>query len=500
MANVTDEIARAILLPSRFATATCKAVFGYEFEAPAHILEMERSIVAGLLDDTEQSLLQINTPPRYGKSLYMMFLCAWILGHFPDKRLMFITYSDDFSAEWGRKVRDILKMFGREYFGISISKDNQAAADWKIAGHGGGMLSVGIMGNVTGRDADVIIVDDVIKGEEDARSMAMKNRLLAVWDGAIRPRLEPTGTLVLISTRWAEDDLPGTLESREADGRDGDTWTRLVFPSLAEPGPDEEVEDLDAWTDRLGRHYGDPLWPNRWPLKLVLKVKNSISPLVWATMHQQTPIVVKGGLFAQDNWGFYDPEDPPFVVEQAWMWDLATTEDGGDWTVGGLGGRDELGNIVVLDVKRFRYSPDKVENEVKAAAIMSGPGTVVGIEEERAGAGKAVLSRYKRMLPQWQVMPIKPIGKKPERFGSYASAVAMGRFLLPRDAEWLPDWIKEHRAVPRSRNDDQVDVGNMLFNYLDRIGSVSTWSPADALAAIERDMAIEAAQNGVTVW
>lgn len=476
------ELAKVIATPTRMAMAIGAHVTGWEFTAPPHLLHIERKVLDAVLDETRQRLLMVNLPPRHGKSQYMAWLIAWLLGMYPEKRIMFITYSDDFSATWGRLVKTIHQKFGKQLFGRTVAADASSNADWKLEGTMGGMLSAGILGNITGRDADIIIVDDIVKNIQEANSKATKKLLIETYDSAIRPRLEPTGTMIVVSTRWAEDDLAGTLQSREKENPAADRWEKVILPALAEPSEDEEAEMTEeehfaAWEDEIGRHMGEPLWPDRYTAD-VLHIMQANDPVTFATLYQQKPNLREGGMFPANGWKYYDPENMPPMVRKVTKWDLAATDEGGDWTVGLHAGLGADSKIYVLDVWRFRKHSLEVERTVTNTAFRHGTAVPIGIEQERAGAGKALVAHYKRLLRGWTVEGEKPDGSKEDRAAPLSAGVAMGTVLLPEGAPWLPDFIHEFKVFPRGRNDDQVDTLVYAFNDLYQgSGGVSAWSP-----------------------
>ena len=167
MTTQTIEHMRRIATPSRLAMEIGKKVTGFDFEL-FHWLEYAEQRILDAVMDTERRFIILNVPPRSGKTSYSgLFLPAWYLGMFPGKRVMFVSYSDDFSVKWGRGVRTILDKFGREYFGVGVDRSAQAASNWQMAGSFGGMLSTGIGGVLTGEGGDLIIC---VTGDMEVRT------------------------------------------------------------------------------------------------------------------------------------------------------------------------------------------------------------------------------------------------------------------------------------------------------------------------------------------
>ena len=356
--------AEQVMLPSRFAKVAMPEIFGMEFEFAPHIAYMEQVIMPELLDFSRKSYISISAPPRHGKSMFVQILAAWFLMMFPTKRVIYITYGDDLSQLAGRIVKKTIERFGPKLFDVRLAK-TAPVADWQLDNSPlSGMLSVGIGSGITGRGGDLIIIDDVIKNALEANSAATKALHVREYDATIRTRLEPGGTMIMIATRWAEDDLPGTIRARtEAPDYEGDPWMFIDFPSLCEI-PEEEVDRLfsefdpdeaelqmDSWRDMLGRRPGDALWPTRYDASELRRTQASMDALAWNSLFQQRPTVRNGGMFPKNAWKFYgeggdishdDVMDN--VIKKVWVWDTAFTSGGGDYTVGLLLGlmRDRL--------------------------------------------------------------------------------------------------------------------------------------------------------------
>jgi len=221
-------------------------------------------------------VLVIEAPPRHGKSEQISkYLPAWFLGRYPRKRVILASYSVDFARSWGRKARDILFECGQQTFGVVPSRDQAAASDWEIDGHGGGMVSAGFEGQIVGRGADLFVIDDPIKNPTEAFSESFRQKQWEFWESTTSTRMEPGGCTIVIGTRWHEDDMIGRLK-RQAE--EGDAEVRLLtFPAIAEEN------------DQLGRQPGEPLWPERWSIDALRKLERSKDVYWWQSLYQQRP-------------------------------------------------------------------------------------------------------------------------------------------------------------------------------------------------------------------
>ena len=170
------DLIKSIATPSRLATRLFPFMYGVQFNFEPWLAYAERRIIDAIMTP-EQRFLMLNIPPRHGKTTYAgIYLPAWFLGLNPAKRVIFSSYGDEYSARYGRAVRTIIDTWGRELFGVGVDKSAQSASDWQMAGTMGGMLSTGAGGVLTGYGGDLIIVDDLIKGAEEARSKATKRK------------------------------------------------------------------------------------------------------------------------------------------------------------------------------------------------------------------------------------------------------------------------------------------------------------------------------------
>lgn len=465
--------------PARLAIFASKEITGFQWDSSAHLQLMEKRVLDCVLDFSRQRFIAISMPPRHGKSFYCsVFLAAWFLGMFPEKNVILVTYSDDFAAKWGKAVRDVLTRFGKELFGRTVAKDATSKTDWLMERSMGGMLAVGIGGGITGRGGDLIIVDDLIKNQQEARSDATKRHHREEYDSSIRTRLEPGGTIVVVATRWAPDDLLGYLHEPN---EHGDQWEFLDFPALAE----------DAG-DALGRLEGEALWPERWTAENLLSIKASVDELIWNALYQQQPRLTEGSMFVAENWMSYPAHEAAELRTECTRlvraWDIAASKDSGDFTVGALFGLHRSGNIFIFDVQRGRWSSGEAEMTVMRMAETDGPRVKILIEQERAGAGKTVVEHYQRVLLGREVQGAKADGDKQTRAAIYSAKQGQGLIFLPDQAKWRQAWIDEHKDFGYIRHDDQVDAGAYAFNELASFGGdVAMWAPAQSPLVL-RDM------------
>lgn len=228
----------------------------------------------------EEVRLLLSMPPRHGKSHFTSHMFPpWFLGRFPDRRALLVSYQADFAKSWGRKARDIIEEHGKSLFGIQIKDDVRASDDWEIAGHTGGMQTAGMNGSITGKGADLFIIDDPIKGRQEA----MNSRILEdQWDwfgSDVYSRLEPGASMIIIATRWSTEDLIGRLV-KDMKYHGGEHWDVISLPAYA-------TDD-----DPLGRKVDEVLWPERWPREALERKRHRMTPYWWACTPAESPVLM----------------------------------------------------------------------------------------------------------------------------------------------------------------------------------------------------------------
>jgi predicted phage terminase large subunit-like protein len=423
---------------------------GARWQLPRHLAMLNRLLLA-LAARTIPRLL-VTLPPRHGKStLLSQFFPAWYLGLHPERRVILTSYEADYAAGWGRKSRDVLERWGGQ-FGVEVRRDSKAADRWELARHGGGMVTAGVGGPITGRGADVLIIDDPVKNAEQALSPTYRRRAVDWYASTAYTRLEPGGCVVLVMTRWHTEDLAGHVTEASPDGL---PWHVVNLPAVAEAG------------DALGRQPGEALWPERYPLAALADIRAAIGTYWFQSLYQQTPINREGGLF-NPAWFKVVDAAPAKLEKVVRYWDLAATEAADasdpDWTVGVLMGRSE-GVYYVLDMQRMRGSPKKVEELLAWTAELDGTNVPVWIEQEGGASGKSLVSHYARLLAGYAVRPDKPEGDKVARANPLAAQAEAGNVRLVRGS-WNRAWTDEMGGFPFASHDDIVDATGGAFRQL----------------------------------
>ncbi len=259
------------LSPAAMATV---ASGGSWYPQKHHVL-VDRELVKLVYRQVSERILLVEEPPRHGKSEHISrWLPCWHVCRWPDKQVGLASYESDFARTWGRKARESFLEVG-PHFGLKVDRRRDAANEWGPMGHTGGMFTAGVGGPFTGRGFHIVIVDDPIKNAEDALSERFREKLWAWFQSTVQNRLEPNGVIVVMQTRWHSLDLVGRLLKRAEDG--GEAVRRITLPAIA--GED----------DQLGRQPGEALWPQRWPIEEMERVKKSLEPYWWLAQYQQQP-------------------------------------------------------------------------------------------------------------------------------------------------------------------------------------------------------------------
>jgi hypothetical protein len=258
--------------------------------------------------------LIVTMPPRHGKSeLISKYTPAWFLGAFPDKKVMLASYADTFAAQWGRKSRDLLEEFGPKVFGVSINQESKSGAHWEVGRRKDGkkaegvMVTAGVGGGLTGKGAHLLIIDDPVKNSEEAQSETTRQAHHDWWKSTARTRLQKGAGVILVMTRWHEDDLAGRLIADELEG--GDQWEVLNLPAIC------EVEN-----DLIGRSAGEPLWPEMFDLESLEQTKRAMGNYWFSSMYQQRPAPADGMLFKRQNFRYYEKLEGNLVSHPHRCW------------------------------------------------------------------------------------------------------------------------------------------------------------------------------------
>lgn len=399
--------------------------------------------------------LMIFMPPGSAKSTYASVLFPpWFLGRNPERSVIGASHAGELAERFGRRVRNLVGSDGfRRVFGFGLSGDNAAAGRWETA-RGGEYYAVGVDASVTGRRADLGIIDDPVKGRADADSETMRNKAWDWYKSDFWPRIKPHGSIVLIMTRWHEDDLAGRLLDNQASG--GEPWEVLSLPAVAK------------LNDPLGRKPGEPLWPEWFTPEMFAEAKRDTRN--WSAMYQQEPVPESGDFFKSEWIRWYDQAPSRDTLKTYGASDYAVTADGGDYTVHGVIGVDPDDNIYILDWWREQSSSDVW---VEAALdLMEWWKPLIWAEEQGQiirGVGPFLDRRQRERRIYTYRRQYTSGHDKPTRAQSIRARIAMGKVYFPKSAEWSAELTSEMLRFPAGKTDDQVDVLGLFGRMLDSL-------------------------------
>lgn len=428
---------------------------GFEPAAHHQLLIQELEAVAR----GEVDRLAVFMPPGSAKSTYGSVLFPpWFLAQDAGKAVIAASHTAELAERWGRRVRNTVTE-DRHILGYGVADDNKAAGRWETTG-GGEYYAAGVGGSITGRRADLAVIDDPIRGREDADSKLVRDKQWDWYRFDLETRLKPGAAVILIQTRWHEDDLAGRLMAEE-----GDRWRVVRLPMEAEEG------------DPLGRKLGDPLWPEWFSDDMRAGAKRDMR--LWTALYQQRPAPEEGDYFRSDWFRPYDKAPPRETLRIYGASDYAVTSDGGDYTVHVVVGLDPEGRMYLLDLWRKQSASDEW---VEAFCDLVSEWKPIGWAEEqgqiRAGIGP-YLDRRQRERRAWVARDVFPTrGDKSVRAQSIRGRMASGGLYVPTGKPWLSDLKAEMLSFPAGKHDDQVDALGLVGQLLDRMQNGTAAKPA----------------------
>lgn len=384
--------------------------------------------------------LMIFMPPRHGKSeLASRKFPAYCLGRNPTWEVIAASYNADLANDFGRDVRDVVNSSEsqRLFPALTLRQDSRAVDRWHT-GAGGAYRAVGVGTAATGRGADLFLIDDPFKDRADADSETIRDRVWSWYRSTAYTRLSPDGRIVLIQTRWHEDDLAGRLlENQEG----GDKWEVLDLPALSKAG--------------------EALWPERFDEERLQRIKANIGPREWSALYQQRPQPDEGGFF-QRAW-FQTWLEKPAHLRIYGTSDYAVTDEGGDYTAHRIWGVDHKGDLYRLDGWRGQTTADVwIDKKLDLIAKWK-PLAWFG---ESGVIQKAIEPMLIRRMRERQIRCrlewLPSIHDKPTRARGFQARAAMGGVWFEVGAD-----IGEFLQFPAGKHDDDVDCASLIGRALD---------------------------------
>jgi predicted phage terminase large subunit-like protein len=407
----------------------------------------------------ELKRLIINMPPRHTKSEFASYLLpAWFLGKFPEKKIIQTAHTAELAVGFGRKVRNLVSSEDyKRVFGTQLSSDSKAAGRWNTD-KGGDYFAIGVGGAVTGKGADLLIIDDP-HSEQEAKqgNPAVYDAVYEWYTSGPRQRLQPGGAIIVVMTRWSKKDLTGQiLKNSSKDGTDD--WEIIEFPAILPSGT--------------------PLWPGFWKKEELESIKAEIPVAKWEAQYQQNPTSEEGAIVKREYWKIWEGESPPPCQYIIQSWDTAfETSNRADYsacTTWGVFDREDrhgnmVPNIILLDALKQRMEfPDLKRKAVELYREWSPDTTII---EKRAAGAPLVYELRKAGVPVSEYTPYKGQDKI-SRVNAVVDLFASGMVWRP-DRRWAEEVSEEMAEFPYGEHDDLTDSASQALMRFRKGGFIS---------------------------
>ena len=396
--------------------------------------------------------LIINMPPRHTKSEFASYLLpAWFLGKNPEKKIIQTAHTAELAVGFGRKVRNLVSSEAfSKVFDTKLSSDSKAAGRWNTQA-GGDYFAIGVGGAVTGKGADVLIIDDP-HSEQEARqnNPAVFDSVYEWYTSGPRQRLQPGGSIIIVMTRWAKKDLTGQILKGSA--KDGvNDWEVIEFPAILPSGT--------------------PLWPGFWSKEELEALRAELPVSKWEAQYQQNPTGEEGAIIKREMWRIWESEEPPMCEYIIQSWDTAfeknTRADYSACTTWGVFSHpDQHGalktNIILLDAFKRRMEFPELKQKAFEMWKEWNPDTLI---VEKKAAGAPLIYELRMMgIPLSEYTPSKG-NDKIARVNAISDLFASGVVWCP-ETRWADEVMEEMAAFPNGDNDDLVDSASQaLIRY-----------------------------------
>lgn len=430
-----------------------------------HLIYISKIIAESIYEGNGR--LIVSLPPRHGKSFFISYwLCCWFLNLWAYKRIILATYEADFAQTWGRRVRN--EITSNSEIKVSICSDSSAADRWDTT-EGGGMMTSGIGGAITGKGADLLLIDDPVKNWQQATSRTYQEHCINWFNSTLYTRCEPNATIILLMTRWNERDLAGYLINEHED-----EWKEIRLPAIAEEN------------DQLGREIGEPLCPERYPKETLEKMERAVGKMIWAGLFQQRPRPQEGVLIKTNWFKYWDILPEPFdLLIQSWDMSFKDTKHSA-YVCGQVWGKKGA-NYYLIGQRREKMDIIKTIHNLLLLRSEYPDATEILIEDK--ANGPAVISMLKDKIPG--IIAWNPQGDKVSRVNAVLPVIESGNVYVPSPEKfpWVSDFIAECLSFPKGEYKDQVDtmsqalirlIGKTIFTWdnvtVDSLYRESIWS------------------------
>ena len=384
--------------------------------------------------------LIVNMPPRHTKSEFASFLFpSWLVGNNPKLKIIQTTHNTELAVRFGRKMKNLIdsQIYQQVFDKVSISADSKAAGRWET-NHGGEYFAAGVGSSITGRGADLLIIDDP-HSEQDALSTTAFDNAYEWYTSGPRQRLQPGGAIVIVMTRWGTKDLTGRLIDAQAKEPKADQWELIEFPAIL---PSNK-----------------PIWPEYWDIETLQTTKASLTEQKWQAQWQQKPTSEEGSIIKRDWWQVWGEKEVPDLIHVIQSYDTAfskkETADYSAITTWGVFShpRKNHPQIILLDAERGRWEFTELKKRAMDKYKYWEPETVI---VEAKASGLPLTDELRSAgIPVVNYTPSRGQDKH-VRVNSVAPLFEAGQVWVP-DERWTEDVIEECAAFPFGDHDDYVD-------------------------------------------
>lgn len=467
--------------------------------APWFIVEEAHLLIAEKLEALAEGRidrLMIFMPPRTGKSLMVsVFFPAWYLGRFTDRKVMQVSYKTELAVGFGRQVRNMIRDpdYQSIFPGVGLVPDNKAAGRWAIHDENatdrkrqGEYFAVGIESGIAGKGFNLGIIDDPLS-EQDAISKVTKDRIWEWYGPGFYTRRQPDHNgIVVMSTRWANDDLPGRLLAAAKDNADdeyADKWEVLKIPAVIGKAEARRLNSVNdnallknpLYPERQVYEKGGSFAPRRWPTKELLRQKGNMRNRAWVALYQQEPVEDDGNILRRSCWRRWPGKEPPECEYLIQVYDTAFEEtEENDFSARTTWGvfehsdtgdpRDLQHHVILLERMRERLSFPLLRDEAKAAYKEHRPDRVI---IEKRASGHSLIQELRRA--EVPIYPFNPRNKSKLARAHVASNVLEQGAVWYMPRNWADDVIDECAQFPFGEHDDITDTCVMAWIFLRRM-------------------------------
>ena len=394
--------------------------------------------------------LIINMPPRHTKSEFASYLLpAWFLGKFPHKKVIQTSHTAELAVGFGRKVRNLVdsEVYNNIFPNLALQADSKAAGRWNTS-KGGDYFAIGVGGAVTGKGADVLIIDDPHSEQEAAMAASnpeVYDKVYEWYTSGPRQRLQPGGAIVIVMTRWAARDLTGQV-LKSAAQRAGEEWEVIEFPAILPSGR--------------------PLWPQFWSLEELTALREELPNSKWQAQYQQNPIGNESAIVKRDWWKWWEKDDPPICDYILQSWDTAFEKTqradysaGTTWGIFNCEEDNFAPNIILLNTYKKRVEFPELKRDVMREYNEYEPDSL--IVEKKASGAPLIYDLRAMGIPVQEYTPGKGQDKI-ARLNSVSDIIASGKVWVPQ-TRWAEELVDEVAAFPSGEHDDLVDATTLAL-------------------------------------